>query len=122
MPRTPPCAGTPLVLVNQLVGALMAYGLAGLRNDPRAIFAWIGIVSLQCLISNQFLITCVWLTKTAVSPPRPSAWRETCLECRAHTHCPPPPPGQDKRHCPVLRQASQRACGARQLLSLGACL
>ena len=59
-------AGTPQVLINQLVGALVAYGLAGLRNEPKAIFAWIGIVGLQCLVSNQFLITCIWLTATAV--------------------------------------------------------
>ena len=59
-------AGTPQVLINQLVGALVAYGLAGLRNEPKAILAWIGIVGLQCLVSNQFLITCIWLTATAV--------------------------------------------------------
>ena len=63
-----PCspAGTPFIILNSMTTALMAYGLVGLRNDPSAIFIFMSIISLQALVSNQFLVTCVWLTPTAV--------------------------------------------------------
>ncbi|KAK9790760.1 hypothetical protein WJX73_006620 [Symbiochloris irregularis] len=57
-------AGSPFVIMNTIAGALMAYGLAGLRNDTRAIFIWMSIISLHALVSNQFLVTCIWLTPT----------------------------------------------------------
>ena len=59
-------AGSPFIIINSMTTALMAYGLVGLRDDPSAIFTFMAIISLQALVSSQFLITCVWLTPTAV--------------------------------------------------------
>ena len=56
------------MIINTLVLALMAYGLVGLRNEASAIFTFMAINSLQGLVSSQLLITCVWITPTAVRP------------------------------------------------------
>ena len=61
-------ADTPFIILNAMTTALMAYGLVGLRNDPSAIFIYMALIALQALVSNQFLVTCVWLTPTAVRP------------------------------------------------------
>lgn len=44
----------------------MVYGLAGLRDDTASIFIFMAIMSLHSLVSNQLLVTCIWLTPTQV--------------------------------------------------------
>ena len=68
--------------------ALMAYGLVGLRDDASAIFTFMAIISLQALVSNQFLVTCVWLTPTAV---RPAARRRLTAATPGALACALPP-------------------------------
>ncbi|KAK9808556.1 hypothetical protein WJX73_008341 [Symbiochloris irregularis] len=57
-------AGTPFVILNTCAGGLMAYGLAGLRDDARAILIFMAILSLQALTANQFFVTIIWLSPT----------------------------------------------------------
>ena len=45
-----------------------------LGNTSSIIFIFVSIMSLQARISDQFLVTCVWLTDTAVQ----------CIACCQH--------------------------------------
>ena len=58
--------GSPFVVLNTCTGALMVYGLAGLRNEVAPIFIYMAIMSLHALVSNQLLVTCIWMTPTQV--------------------------------------------------------
>lgn len=56
----------PFVLLNTVVGSMAAYGLAGMRDQARALFLNMLLTSLQSLISTQLQIFCVWLTPNQV--------------------------------------------------------
>jgi len=62
-------AGAPFVVINTVMGGLMAYGLTGLRYTGYAIVMYLVVLCLQALISNQLQIFCVWLTPNQVPPP-----------------------------------------------------
>lgn len=79
-------ADTPFIILNAMTTALMAYGLVGLRNDPSAIFIYMALIGLQALVSNQFLVTCVWLTPTAVRLTRPSIIQMPCRPVLPDSH------------------------------------
>lgn len=89
----PCCAGTPFVILNTCAGSLMVYGLAGLRSDVSSIFIFMAIMSLHTLVSNNFLVTCIWLTPTQARPGWETAkanpavlWRH-CLKDWALDFC-----------------------------------
>ena len=50
------CAGIPFVIVNSLCGALVAYGLAGLRLTAHALIINLCITALQSMISIQLQV------------------------------------------------------------------
>ena len=75
-------SGTPFVILNTCSGALMAYGLAGMRNEVGAILIWMAIMSLHALVSNQLLVTCIWLTPTQVTLI-PKAWHLQNCSCQS---------------------------------------
>ncbi len=52
------CAGIPFVIVNSLCGALVAYGLAGLRLTAHALIINLCITALQSMISIQLQVRC----------------------------------------------------------------
>ena len=88
------CAGIPFVIVNSLCGALVAYGLAGLRLTAHALIINLCITALQSMISIQLQARC-----RPVSPP--------C--CNAGLHQPEP-----ARECWHL--AHQRTASDPQIL------
>ena len=52
--------------MNTFVGSMAAYGLAGMRNQVKAILINMVLCGLQSLISTQLQIFCVWLTPNQV--------------------------------------------------------
>ena len=70
-------AAFPFVLVNSVLGTLVAYGLAGLRDQASAVFLNALFSALEGLISTQLLISCVWLTPNQVR--NPGSCRSACL-------------------------------------------
>lgn len=59
-------AAFPFIVVNTLLGSYAAYGLAGLRNQMRAIIGFGGIMLLQSLIAIQVMVFSVYVTPNQV--------------------------------------------------------
>ena len=90
-----PCAGIPFVIVNSLCGALVAYGLAGLRLTAHALIINLCITALQSMISIQLQVRCRLVSPCCSAGPHQSepehercysADHLTCLQFSNPTH------------------------------------
>lgn len=60
-------ADLPFLALNAAAGALIMYGLVGLRHEAWAIFQMSAIMALQSILSTQLLTGCVWYFNGQVS-------------------------------------------------------
>ena len=72
------CAGIPFVIVNSLCGALVAYGLAGLRLTAHALIINLCITALQSMISIQLQVRCRLVSPCCSAGPHRSESMQDC--------------------------------------------